>query len=193
MHNTILRIDASARTTGSTTRALNDQVIASLTQDGPVSVANRDLTEALPQINEDWVGANFTAPDERSTSQVAALALSETLVAELKAADILLIGLPIYNFSLPASFKAWIDQVARVGETFRYGENGPEGLLTGKRAIVTVASGGTKVGSELDFATDYLRHVLGFLGVSDVTRDKGRLRTFRATRRLITLLSRKPK
>lgn len=168
MTNSILRIDASARTTGSTTRALNDQVVASLTQDGPVSVVQRDLTQAIPQINETWVDANFTAPEARDAAQTAALALSNTLVAELKSADTLLIGLPIYNFSLPASLKAWIDQVARVGETFRYGENGPEGLLTNKRAIIAVASGGTKVGSDIDFATDYLRHVLGFLGVTDV-------------------------
>lgn len=169
MTNTILRIDASARTTGSTTRALNDQVIATLSQDGPVSIVTRDLTRPLPQINETWVNANFTAPDMRDDAQKATLALSDTLVAELKSAETLLIGLPIYNFSVPASLKAWIDQVSRVGETFRYLENGPEGLLINKRAIVSVASGGTEVGSDIDFATTYLRHVLGFLGVTDVT------------------------
>ena len=166
MTTKILRIDASARTEGSVTRDLNDRVLTEL---GTAEVTRRDLTKALPQIDETWVEANFTAPDGRNDDQRAALALSDSLLDELRDADVLLIGLPIYNFSLPASLKAWIDQIARVGETFRYTENGPIGLLEGKRAIVTVASGGTPVGSDYDFATDYLRHVLGFIGITDVT------------------------
>lgn len=166
MARKILRIDASARTDGSVTRTLNDKVIEDL---GDVTVHHRDLTDPLPQITETWVGANFTAPDERSDAQKNELALSDSLVAELRAADVLVIGLPIYNFSLPASLKAWIDQIARVGETFRYGADGPIGLLNGKRAIVTVASGGTQLGSDYDFATGYIRHILGFIGITDVT------------------------
>ena len=169
MAQKILRIDASARTTGSVTRDLNDHMMETLSQAGPVTVITRDLTSALPQIDEAWVGANFTAPEDRSEAQKEALALSDTLVAELRDADTLLIGLPIYNFSLPASLKAWIDQIARVGETFRYTAEGPEGLLKGKRAIVTVASGGTPVGSDYDFATAYLTHVLGFIGITEVS------------------------
>ena len=79
-----------------------------------------------------------------------------------------MIGLPIYNFSVPAAFKAWIDLVARAGLTFSYSENGPKGLLEGKRAVLAIASGGTAVGSEIDFATDYAKHVLGFIGITDV-------------------------
>ena len=87
---------------------------------------------------------------------------------EIKAADVVLIGLPIYNFGVPAALKAWIDLVARAGVTFRYTESGPVGLLAGKRAIVTVASGGTEAGSDIDFATPYIRHALKFIGITDV-------------------------
>lgn len=80
----------------------------------------------------------------------------------------MVIGVPMYNFSIPAALKAWIDQVARAGVTFSYTENGPVGLLNGKRAILALATGGTKLDSEIDFATDYMKHVLGFLGIHDV-------------------------
>jgi FMN-dependent NADH-azoreductase len=168
MSTKILRIDASARRVGSITRDLNDRVIDRLSAEGPVSVTTRDLANPLPLLTEDWIGANFTDPDERSDDQKATLALSDELVAELKAADVVLIGLPIYNFGVPGALKAWIDLIARARETFRYSEHGPVGLLEGKRAIVTVASGGTEVGSSIDFATDYLKHVLGFVGITDV-------------------------
>ncbi len=166
MPNTILRLDASARRDGSVSRQLADEVIATL---NPGSVTTRDLAATpIPQINETWVGANFTPADNRSEEQRQALALSDELVAELTAADTLVIGLPIYNFGIPAALKAWIDQIARAGVTFRYTENGPKGLLTGKRAIIAVASGGTEVGSDIDFATGYIVHVLGFVGITDV-------------------------
>ena len=168
MRTQILRIDASARRTGSVSRDLNDRIVAKFENGGAVEVARRDLTDPLPQITEDWIDANFTAPDARTDAQKDVLALSDSLVAELKAADVLLIGLPVYNFGVPAAMKAWIDLVARAGETFRYSETGPVGLLEGKRAIVTVASGGTEKGSEIDFATSYLAHVLGFIGITDV-------------------------
>ena len=169
MANKILRIDASARTEGSVTRQLNDAVIAQLEAEGPIKVVNRDLTQPIPQLDETWVGATFTPPEERTEVQKAALAFSDELVAELAAADTLVIGLAVYNFSTPASLKAWIDQVVRVGVTFRYTETGSEGLLTGKRAIVTFASGGTQIGSDYDFATGYIRHILGFVGITEVS------------------------
>jgi FMN-dependent NADH-azoreductase len=114
------------------------------------------------------VDANFTAPDQRNALQRAALVESDALVAELMATDVLVIGVPIYNFGIPAKLKAWVDMVARARVTFRYTEDGPVGLLRGKRAYFVVASGGTAVGSAIDFATGYLRHVLGFLGIDDV-------------------------
>ena len=161
---TLLHIDSSARTEGSVTRDLTAQIVAKIGGD----VIRRDLRDALPQINEAWVGANFTPADRRDDVQRDTLALSDTLVAELKAADTIVIGLPLYNFGVPAALKAWIDLVARAGVTFKYGENGPEGLLTGKRAILAVSTGGVPVGSAYDFATAYMRHVLGFIGITEV-------------------------
>ncbi|WP_298436411.1 NAD(P)H-dependent oxidoreductase [uncultured Jannaschia sp.] len=163
---TILRIDASAKPSGSNTHAILDAIEARIGQ----ADIRRDLgADAVPQIDGTWVGSNFTPADERSEDQKATLALSDELVAEIVAADTLLIALPIYNFTVPGSLKAWIDLVCRAGVTFKYTESGPVGLLEGKRAIVAVASGGTPVGSEIDFATPYMRHVLGFIGITDVT------------------------
>ena len=168
MTQTILRLDASARRTGSISRALNDRLIARMTEAGDTNVITRDLADGLPLIDEDWIGANFTPAGDRTDAQREKLALSDELVAELQAADTIVIGLPIYNFGVPASLKAWVDLVARAGVTFSYTAEGPQGLLEGKRAILTVASGGTEIGSEIDFATRHLTHVLGFLGITDV-------------------------
>lgn len=165
MTRTVLHIDASARHQGSTTRAMTDRILTRLQ---PAHTVRRDLSAALPLITEEWVNANFAPSDQRSDAQRETLALSDALVAELRAADTIVIGLPVYNFSVPAAFKAWIDLVARAGETFRYTSDGPQGLLTGKRAIVAIATGGTPVGSEIDFASGYARHILGFLGIDDV-------------------------
>lgn len=168
MPKRILRIDASARRNGSISRDLADQIVARFASSGETEVRTRDLANPLPQISEDWIAANFTPADRRTDAQRETLALSDSLVDELAAADVIVIGLPVYNFGVPASLKAWIDLVARAGLTFRYTEEGPEGLLKNKRAIVALASGGTEMGSQFDFATSYLRHVLGFLGIEDV-------------------------
>ncbi|MEL6768097.1 MAG: NAD(P)H-dependent oxidoreductase [Pseudomonadota bacterium] len=162
---TVLHIDASMRRTGSTTRDLSAAVLA---RQEASRVIRRDLADGLPLIDETWIGANFTPEDERTPEQEAVLALSESLIAEIEAADTLVIGVPVYNFGVPAAFKAWIDLVARARRTFRYTENGPVGLLEGKNAIVVVASGGTEVDSAIDFATPWIRHVLGFIGIHDV-------------------------
>lgn len=166
MTSTLLKIEASARYQGSVSRDLTSAIAARL---GASKIVTRDLAQTpLPQLDETWIGANFTPPDSRTAAQNAALALSDRLVEELEAADTIVIGVPIYNFGIPAALKAWIDLVARAGRTFRYTENGPRGLLTGKRAVLAVASGGTPAGSEIDFATTYMRHVLGFLGITEV-------------------------
>ncbi len=163
---TILRIDASARRTGSVSRDLTDDIVARLNAE---RVITRDLAATpLPQIDETWIGANFTAADDRSEEQRAALEQSDALISELQAADTIVIGLPVYNFGVPASLKAWVDLIARAGVTFRYSENGPKGLLEGKRAIIVMASGGTEADSAIDYATPYLRHVLGFVGITEV-------------------------
>lgn len=165
MTRTVLHIDSSARTAGSVTRDLSAQIVGRL---GAADVIRRDLAAPLPLLDGAWVGANFTPADQRSAEQKQLLALSDSLVEELKQADTIVIGTPIYNFSVPSTLKAWIDLVARVGVTFQYTENGPVGLLEGKRAIIAVASGGTQAGSDIDFATTYLRHVLGFIGITEV-------------------------
>ena len=163
-HN-ILRIDASPRGEKSVSRDLADRIIQRL---DPETVVTRDVAGGLPALSGEWIGANFTPAEARNAEQRLQLALSDRLVAELQASDTIVISLPVWNFGIPSTLKAWVDLVARVGLTFRYTENGPVGLLDGKRAILAVASGGTKAGSEIDFATTYLRHVLGFVGITDV-------------------------
>ena len=162
----VLRIDASARKNASSSRALTDALIKKI---APENLVVRDLAAGLPFVTEAWVGANFTDEADRSEDQKAALSLSDILVNELFAADTLVIGVPIYNFGVPAALKAWIDMIARARKTFHYTANGPEGLLTGKQAFIVIVSGGTQMGSEIDFATGYLRHILGFIGITDVT------------------------
>lgn len=165
MTKTLLRIDTSARRTGSVSRDLTDAITAKL---APETIINRDLANPLPQIDETWVGANFTPADQRSDEQRAKLELSDTLIAELRAADTVVIGVPVYNFGIPTALKAWIDLIARAGETFRYTENGPEGMLKDKKAYIAMASGGVPVGSPVDYATTYLKQVLNFVGIADI-------------------------
>jgi FMN-dependent NADH-azoreductase len=165
MTKTILRIDASARHDGSESRALTQRILDRL---APDEVINRDLAASLPAIDAEWLNANWTPEDQRSDAQRETLALSDTLIQEVKSADTIVIGAPIYNFGIPATLKTWVDQIARAGITFKYSESGPQGLMTGKRAIIAITSGGTQVGSDIDFASGYLRHVLGFVGITDV-------------------------
>jgi len=162
---TVLHIDSSARYEGSVSRQLTAQIAQKLGGE----IIYRDVAKPLPHVTEAWIGANFTPVDARDAAQTEVLSLSDELVDEIEAADVLVIGAPIYNFGVPAALKAWIDMVARAGRTFRYTENGPVGLMTGKRAIIVLASGGTKVGSDIDFASDYMRHIMGFIGITDVS------------------------
>jgi FMN-dependent NADH-azoreductase len=171
MSKNILRIDASMRKTGSYSRNLLDKLIKQLNGEkgSSVKVTTRDLADGISLINEQWITANFTAIDERTEDQHKSLITSDTLVDELNNAELIVIGLPIYNFGVPAAFKAWIDQVVRSKLTFQYTDTGPVGLLNNKKAYIIVASGGTKLGTELDFISDYVRHVLGFIGITDIT------------------------
>ena len=165
----VLEISASARTESSASRQLSKDLIAALDDrhDG-VQIVHRDLIDGLPFVDADWIEANFTPDESRTAKHRETLAFSDSLVAELRNADILVIGVPVYNFSIPAALKAWIDMIARARETFRYTKDGPEGLLDGKKAYLVVATGGVPVGSPMDFATPYLRHVLAFIGITDV-------------------------
>jgi len=169
----LLHIDSSARYTGSLTRQLSAAYAEQWQAKNPGGkIIRRDLaSQTLPHITEAMIGAYFTPADQRSAEQQAIIAESDKLVDELVAADTVVIGVPMYNFAPPSAFKAWVDHISRVGRTFSYGANGPTGLLTGKRAIVILSSGG--VYSEgpaqpLDFNGTYIRSVMGFLGITDV-------------------------
>ena len=165
----VLEINASGRHAGSVSRRLAGELIDTLEQRyGTATRTTLDLAEGLPLVNDAWIGANFTADDERSAAQKEALAQSDQLVQQLIDADVVVIGTPIYNFGIPASLKAWIDMIARARLTFAYTTSGPVGLLKGKKAFVVVTSGGVPVGSAVDFATPYLRQVLKFIGIDDV-------------------------
>ncbi|MDX8347130.1 NAD(P)H-dependent oxidoreductase [Cognatiyoonia sp. IB215446] len=167
MTGTILHIDASGTTDASVSRAATAQLLADL---APARVIRRDLAATpLPQVDDTWIKARLVPEADRTDVEAASLTLSDELIAELQEADTIVIGMPMYNFGMPASLKAWIDLVARPGVTFRYTENGPIGLLDGKRAVVAVASGGVPVDSGLDFATPHLRQVLRFIGIDDIT------------------------
>jgi len=162
----VLKIDASGRNDGSITRELSSRIASKLAGGG--EIATRDLNDHLPFIDEAWIGANFTPESDRTDAQKDTLALSDSLIEEVKAADTLVIGAPIYNFGVPATLKTWIDHIARAGVTFRYTENGPEGLLSGKRAVIAYASGGVPLGAAVDHLTPYLKTVLGFVGITDI-------------------------
>ena len=166
MTHTVLNIQASARHDGSVTRQLSDKILTKIAADQTIT---RDLATGLPLLDAAWLAANFTLTDDRTDMQRETLALSDSLITEIKQADTIVIGSPVYNFSVPAVLKAWIDQIARVGVTFKYTPDGPVGLLSGKRAIIVIASGGTPVGSDIDYASGYLKHIMGFIGITDVT------------------------
>jgi len=170
----VLRLDTSIRKTDSYSRRLSDKLIQLLISEKSVNVKNnkiviRDLADGIPLIDENWSKANFTLANERSPEENKCLAMSDLLVAELNNADAIVIGLPIYNFNIPATFKAWIDLVVRSKLTFRYTENGPIGLVSNKKVYIIIVSGGTNLGTELDFISAYLHHIFGFIGISDIT------------------------
>lgn len=165
----ILRIESSIKGEASVSRKLTDRLLARLIAAHPgAEVTERDLSQGVPAIDGAWIGAIFTPADQRTPDQAKIAAYSDTLLDEVKAADLLVIALPVYNFGVPAQLKSWIDHLARKGETFTYTDKGPEGLLKNKRAIVALSSDGTKIGSEIDFASGYVRHMLGFFGITDV-------------------------
>ena len=165
----ILEVTASGRVQDSVSRMLSKDLIDALAQrHGDVAITRRNLSEGVTLVDESWIEANFTAPEDRSPAHQARLSESGKLVSELQNADVVVIGVPIYNFGVPAALKAWVDMIYRARLTFRYTENGPEGLLRGKKAYLVVASGGVLVDSPVDFATPYMRQALRFIGIDDV-------------------------
>jgi FMN-dependent NADH-azoreductase len=170
---TLLHIDASPLGAASISRHLSAEFVRNWQQanpDGKVIV--RDLAlSAIPSIDGNWVGAVHTPAESRTAAQKEAVALSDTLIAELETADEYVFGVPMHNFSIPSTAKLWIDQIVRVGRTFSYSESGPVGLLKGKKATFLVASGGVySKGAPMapyDFVEPYLRAVFSFLGVGN--------------------------
>mgnify|MGYP000120579650 CR=1 FL=1 len=164
---TVLHINASGTRNGSLSREATADILETLSA---TRVITRDLAETpLPQVDETWITTRLIPQDALTSQDHKVLSLSDALIAEVKAADIILIGMPIYNFGMPAALKAWVDLIARPKVTFAYTENGPVGLLKGKKAILAVASGGVPVGAPMDFATPHMQQVLGFVGIDDIT------------------------
>ncbi len=165
----LLRIDASANTETSNSRRLGDLFVAELQKDeGPVNEVHRDLNQTPAFIDAEWIGASYTAENERSEQQQTLLLESDGYIKELQMADRILLTVPMYNFGVPATLKAWIDQVCRAGVTFEYTEQGPKGLLQGKRVDIIITTGGVPLGSPVDFVSGYLTQVFNFIGISDV-------------------------
>lgn len=165
----ILHLDSAVTGEESVSRKLTADIVAKLTGDNPAAtVTYRDLNEGVPAIDTDWYKAVRLAPENPTAEQQKLIDISDAYLKEVQDADVLVIGSPIYNFALTAQVKNWIDQITRAGLSFRYTESGPEGLLKGKRAIIAYSSAGTPIGSDIDFASDYLRHILGFIGITDV-------------------------
>ena len=167
--STILHITASIRDGESVSRSLGTKLVENLAAKQDAEVVTRDLAKnEIPFIDAERFAANLAPYAERSPEQHELAKVADELIDELKAADTIVFSVPVYNFAVPATVKAWADLVARAGTTFRYTENGAEGLLTGKKAYITIASGGTPIGSEIDFMSPWLKFFLGFLGITDV-------------------------
>jgi FMN-dependent NADH-azoreductase len=173
--STLLYVDSSALYGRSVSRELTAAFVTQWKASHPDGrVVDRDLNaSAMTPISAEWVGAVYTPEETRTPQQEKLLSLSDSLIAELEQADEYVIGVPMHNFGVPSVLKLWIDQIARVGRTFSYGERGPKGLIIGKKATFIVATGGiydpqTRMAS-FNFVEPYLRSVFGFLGVTDAT------------------------
>lgn len=167
----VLIIESSARQQDSVSRQLTRQFIAQWKAAHPEdAITVRDLAvNPVPHLDATLLGGWMKPEDQRDGTEQAALERSNLLTDELLAADVVVLAAPMYNFAIPSTLKAWFDHVLRAGVTFKYGETGPQGLLTGKRAFVLTARGGLYTGSSLDHQEPYLRQVLGFVGIHDVT------------------------
>ena len=170
----ILQINSSARRLqddqGSVSTRLANELTAGLRAANPAATLTvRDLAVTpQPVLDEAALGALFTPADKRSPEQAARVALDDALIAELQAADAIVIAVPMYNFNVTAQFKNWIDAVARAGVTFKYTEKGPVGLVTGKKVFIVTSRGGIHRDQPSDVMAPYLRNVLAFLGMTDV-------------------------
>lgn len=169
---TLLQINTSISNGSGQSSQLARQFVAALQKRQPgIKVVVRDVAaaEPVPHLDAERFGAFITKPQERTVAQDAVVAYSDTLINELQQADVIVLGLPMYNFGVPSQLKAYFDHIARAGVTFKYTEGGPVGLLTGKRAYVFAARGGVYAGTPLDTQTGYVRDFLRFIGISDVS------------------------
>lgn len=172
--STLLHIDSSPLSS-SVSRELTHEFARTWTAVHPDgNIVYRDLAaDPPPPIDAGWIGAVYTPSEALSPEQQKTLALSDELIGELEKADEYVIGVAMHNFSIPAVLKLWIDQIVRRGRTFSYSEAGPSGFLQGKKATVIVASGGVYTpgtpAAAMNYAEPYLRTILGFVGITDVT------------------------
>ena len=166
----ILQVNSSARREGSQSTLLASAIVAQLRANEPgAAVTVRDLAHTPhPELDEAALQALFTPADKHTQEQAARIAQDDTLIAEIQAADIVVLGVPMYNFGVSAQLKNWIDAVTRAKVTFRYTASGPEGLLSGKKVYVALTRGGKYRNTPADTQVPYLRMVLGFLGMTDV-------------------------
>jgi FMN-dependent NADH-azoreductase len=167
---TILKLDSSLYSQGGQSAQLAQQFIDALRDREPgAHVIERDLgREPVPHLDAARFQAFLTPPEQRTSAQRAVADFSDALIAELRAADVLVLGVPMYNFGVSSQLKAYFDHIARAGVTFRYTDKGPVGLLTGKRAYVFATRGGLYAGTPSDTQTAYVRQFLGFLGITAV-------------------------
>lgn len=167
---TLLQIKASIFSGNGQSSQLADRFVANWRASNPEGkVVERDLaTDPIPHLTAERFGAFLAKPEERDAQQQAVVDFSDALINELRGADMIALGLPMYNFGIPSTLKAYIDHIARAGVTFRYTENGPVGLMTGKKAYVFAARGGQYVGTPMDTQTGYVRDFLRFIGIDDV-------------------------
>lgn len=167
---TLLQINSSIFSAGGQSSQLAEQFVAAWRTHQPDSqVLVRDLAyQPLPHLDEQRVMAFFAQPETRTPNQRALVAESDALIDEIKQAETIVIGLPMYNFGIPSTLKAYFDHIARAGVTFRYTESGPVGLLTGKKAYVFATRGGLYAGTPLDSQTRYVQDFLGFIGITDI-------------------------
>jgi FMN-dependent NADH-azoreductase len=170
----LLQVNASPRR-DSVSRQLTAHFAANWKRQFPQGeVIHRDLAASLiPLINDDWIEGAFSNPQQHTAAHREALEFSDAVIAEAQAADVIVIGDPMHNFSTSGRLKAWLDQLVRAGKTFSYGQSGPEGLLSGKKVYVLTSRGGAYTPgtplAEFDFQEPYLKRVLGFVGLTDVT------------------------
>lgn len=166
----ILQINSSARPGQSQSTRLADSIVERLRRANPAATLTvRDLGRAPhPALDEAALGALFTPADQRTPEQAARVALDDALIAELKAADVVVLGVPMYNFGVPTQLKNWIDAVARAGVTFKYTDKGAVGLVQGKKVYVALTRGGLYRNTPADTQTPYLQAFLGFIGMTDV-------------------------